>query len=314
MTEAHKTCFIAMPVRTTPRHAEVYDDPEHWLHVMESLFVPAVEKAGFEPLRPVARGSHLIHAQIVQQLEQADMVLCDMSENNPNVFFELGVRTSVNKPVTLVRCDASVSIPFDVSGINTHTYNPSLKPWNITEEIEALADHITEAEASCAGTNPLWRQFGLTLTATEPTSDESKEEAMISIVSEQIAQLTHQVDRLQEAAEAPVSSAHRHIDHGYVGDLGATEATSKNRKLRLEAALDLLRREVAKVGDHHQVSAIVSRAGEVFWVITTGTETEDAWGGFVRDVEYFAKAKKLQVNYARPGHNNEATLTLGGRG
>lgn len=51
------------------------------------------------------------------------MVLCDMSQNNPNVFFELGVRTSVNKPVALVRCDEDSPIPFDVSGVNTHTYD-----------------------------------------------------------------------------------------------------------------------------------------------------------------------------------------------
>lgn len=196
MRESTKTCFIAMPVRTTAVHAEQYGDPEHWHHVMEALFVPAVEAAGFEPWRPVAKGSHLIHAEIVRQLEQADMVLVDMSQTNPNVFFELGVRTSVNKPVALVRSDPAMSIPFDVSGINTHTYDPALKAWNIDNEIALLAGHLRDAESSCAGDNPLWRQFGLTLKAQEPTSESSPAEAKIEVLSRQLSDMTARMNTL----------------------------------------------------------------------------------------------------------------------
>ncbi len=154
---------------------------------MDSLIVPAVEAAGFEPWRPVAKGSHLIHAEIVRQLEQADMVLVDMSQSNPNVFFELGVRTSVNRPIALVRSDEAMPIPFDVSGINTHTYDPSLKAWHIASQVEALAEHLRDAVTSCAGENPMWRQFGLTLKASEPTSDSSPADARIEVLSRQLS-------------------------------------------------------------------------------------------------------------------------------
>ena len=85
------------------------------------------------------------------------MVLVDMSHLNANVFFELGVRTSVNGPVALVRCDASVPIPFDVSGINTYTYDPALKAWSHDKEVKGLAKHLRDAEATAgAKKNPLW--------------------------------------------------------------------------------------------------------------------------------------------------------------
>ncbi len=194
-----KTCFIAMPVTTTLAHAEQYGDRAHWHHVMESLFVPAVEAAGFEPWRPVAKGSHLIHAEIVRQLEQADMVLVDMSQSNPNVFFELGVRTSVNKPIALVRSDPAMPIPFDVSGINTHTYDPALKAWHIASEVQVLAEHLCDAERSCAGENPMWRQFGLALKANEPTSESSPAEARLEVISRQLSEMAARMNTLAHA-------------------------------------------------------------------------------------------------------------------
>lgn len=197
-----KSCFIAMPVTTTKTHAEHYGDSQHWAHVMEALFVSAVKAAGFEPWRPVAKGSHLIHAEIVRQLEQADMVLVDMSQSNPNVFFELGVRTSVNKPIALVRSDDSVPIPFDVSGINTHTYDPALKAWHIASQVDALAEHLRNADASCAGENPLWRQFGLTLKANEPTSESSPADARIEVLSRQLTEMTARMNTLAHARRA----------------------------------------------------------------------------------------------------------------
>ena len=199
MESPTKTCFIAMPVSTTPAHAEQYGDREHWLHVMESLFVPAIEAAGFEAWRPVAKGSHLIHAEIVRQLEQADMVLVDMSQSNPNVFFELGVRTSVNKPVALVRSDQAMPIPFDVSGINTHTYDPALKAWHIASEVEALSKHLRDAESSCAGENPMWRQFGLTLKANEPTSEASPTDARLEVMGRQLTEMTARMNAFAHA-------------------------------------------------------------------------------------------------------------------
>ncbi|WP_344341237.1 hypothetical protein, partial [Streptomyces rhizosphaericus] len=102
MSDDKPTCFIAMPITTHEHEAKIYDDPEHWDHVMEHLFVPAIEAAGYTAIRPAASGTDLIHSRIIQNLEQADFVLCDLSQSNANVFFELGVRTSLNKPIALV--------------------------------------------------------------------------------------------------------------------------------------------------------------------------------------------------------------------
>jgi nucleoside 2-deoxyribosyltransferase len=194
MTEKPR-CFIAMPVATHTDEAERYEDPDHWEHVMHTLFIPAASRAGFEPVAPTAQGSSLIHANIVKQLQDADLVLCDLSSHNPNVFFELGVRTSLNLPVALVS-DEHTRLPFDVSGINTHSYQSTLRGWDVPGEVTKLASHLESSAVTCNGQNPLWEAFGLTLRATEALSDESPQDARLDLVLREFGLLRRTVESI----------------------------------------------------------------------------------------------------------------------
>lgn len=162
---------------------------------MEELFVPAITAAGFTPVRPVSRGSEWIHGTIIKQLIEADMVLVDLSSHNPNVFFELGVRTSIDLPVALVR-STGTKIPFDTSGMNTPEYDPNLRPWTLSEQISTLAEHIKAAVETCAGHNPMWRQFGLRIKAEEPVTEGSREDARLELLAESVEQMRDDVREL----------------------------------------------------------------------------------------------------------------------
>jgi hypothetical protein len=114
-------CFVIMPITTPDSLVSSYSGgKDHFRHVFEHLFKPAVEAAGFEPITPVAKGSDLIHAEIIRKIELADLVLCDMFALNPNVFFELGIRTAVDKPVCITKDEQTVKVPFDTGIINFH--------------------------------------------------------------------------------------------------------------------------------------------------------------------------------------------------
>jgi len=118
-----KHCFIIMPITTPDNMVDQYEHSggkDHFKHVLDCLFVPAVKEAGYEPIPPTTKGSDIIHAGIIQNLETADLVLCDMSSLNPNVFFEFGIRTSLNKPVCVVKDDLTKKVPFDTGIINHH--------------------------------------------------------------------------------------------------------------------------------------------------------------------------------------------------
>ncbi|NTV68159.1 MAG: hypothetical protein HGB06_10895 [Chlorobaculum sp.] len=157
----YKSCFIIMPITVPEVVKDRYRDGcEHFKHVLECLLMPAVEKAGFRAIPPLARGSDLIHAEIIKQLETTDLVLCDMSALNPNVFFEFGIRTSLNKPVCVVKDDLTKHIPFDTGIINFHEYLSALEPWDLTKEINVLSEHIKTSYERSEGRNTLWKYFG----------------------------------------------------------------------------------------------------------------------------------------------------------
>jgi len=157
-----KKCFIIMPIATPEDLVELYaGDENHFKHVLEHLFIPAFEKIGIEPIPPTIKGAEIIHAEIIKNIEISDFLLCDMSTLNPNVFFELGIRTAVNKPVALVKDDATPKVPFDTNIINHHTYLNSLAPWTLDSEIDKLSEHLKNCFESPSSDNSLWKYFSL---------------------------------------------------------------------------------------------------------------------------------------------------------
>lgn len=186
-------CFVVMPISTLDIYADRYNDPEHFSHVLDYLFIPALEAAGYETVPPTVTGSDLIHAEIISNLETCDLVLCDISTLNPNVFFELGIRTSLDRPAALVRDNFTVQIPFDTGSINTHTYDASLRPWKLHSEVVALTLHIQQVAAKSGDRNALWRYFGLTQRAS-PAEISNPTEAKLDLLIDQVNRLAKRSD------------------------------------------------------------------------------------------------------------------------
>ena len=106
----NKECFVIMPLS----EVEGYDKG-HFQTVYEDLIKPAVENAGYNPMKADEVGkTNLIHLDILQRLMNAPIVICDLSTRNPNVLFELGVRQAFDKPVVLIQEKGTPKI-FDIS-------------------------------------------------------------------------------------------------------------------------------------------------------------------------------------------------------
>lgn len=159
---ANQFCFVMMPVSTPQRLVETYsNDQEHFFHILEHLIIPSLELAGFEPLLPTVNGSVVIHSEIIRRLCVAEMALADISSLNANVFFEMGIRTALNRPVAIIKDDKTATVPFDTQIINYHTYSSSASSWEIEKQIFTMAQHITDTQQKCAGSNSMWKAFGL---------------------------------------------------------------------------------------------------------------------------------------------------------
>lgn len=53
----------------------------------------------------------MIQSTIVNELLEADLVIADLTDNNPNVLFESGLRMAEEKPVALIKAAGTGQIP-----------------------------------------------------------------------------------------------------------------------------------------------------------------------------------------------------------
>lgn len=132
------SCFVIMPFgeRTDGFPPGFFDE------VLKSVIVPAGRKAGFTVATANRQGTDVIQSTIVNELLQADLVIADLTEHNPNVLFELGMRMAFDKPVALIRAEGTPSI-FDVDNmLRVFEYDRNLWPSTVEKDWPQLAEHI----------------------------------------------------------------------------------------------------------------------------------------------------------------------------
>ncbi|UWQ03702.1 hypothetical protein [Aliiroseovarius crassostreae] len=112
-----KTCGIVMPISECDGLGA-----SHWGDVRKIVESVASE-AGFETrLVSDTFESNLIHKEILQNIYNDDLIICDVSGRNPNVFFELGIRMATQQPTIIIK-DEVTSYPFD-TGPNRYIQYP----------------------------------------------------------------------------------------------------------------------------------------------------------------------------------------------
>lgn len=135
-------CFVIMPF---VEHDEDRYDAGFFKEVLKSLLSPAIAKAGLQVRTAHRQGSDLIQSTIINELLAADLVLADLTEHNPNVLFELGMRIAEDKPVVLVKAKGTGPI-FDVDHIlRIEQYSPNLWPSTLEEDLPAIEAHVRAA-------------------------------------------------------------------------------------------------------------------------------------------------------------------------
>ena len=79
--------------------------------------------------------------KIFEGIQTSPIAICDLSNRNPNVLYELGLRQAYDKPVVLLK-DEKTSNIFDVSGINTITYSSSRLYETVMDDRKKISDAI----------------------------------------------------------------------------------------------------------------------------------------------------------------------------
>jgi hypothetical protein len=133
-----KVAFVVMPfTEREERHPQGF-----FQEVIKSLIVPAGKAAGFEIRSANRHGSDVIQSTIINELLKADLVIADLTEHNPNVLFELGMRMAEDRPVALIRAKGTGRI-FDVDNmLRVYDYDPCLWPSTVEKDLPFMTEHI----------------------------------------------------------------------------------------------------------------------------------------------------------------------------
>ena len=152
-----KVCFLVCPIGATGSETRKKADL-----LLEQIISPIVVPKGYEVIRAdrVLR-TDVITDTIINYLNNAELVIADLSVANPNVYYELGYRTALKKSVVQIAEDGS-ELPFDISTKRTFFYDmndlQSVADFKntISEVIDNLEKEETELKES---TDKIGKEF-----------------------------------------------------------------------------------------------------------------------------------------------------------
>lgn len=128
----------------------------HWVEVRE-IIADSIAPYGFKAdLVSSANEAGIIQKQIVQNLYQNEIVVCDVSCKNPNVMFELGIRLTFDRPTVVIK-DDKTDYSFDTSPIEHLVYPRDLRFSKIVKFQKFLGDKVRATHKM--GADPKYSTF-----------------------------------------------------------------------------------------------------------------------------------------------------------
>lgn len=180
-----KRVFVITPIGADGSPERLHAD---W--VLNAAIKPVFEPRGYEVFRSDSIADPaMINDAIFQHVIEDEVCVADLSFLNPNVFYELGVRHALEKPVIHIAHDA-IRLPFDTAQHRVAFFN--LAAWQSVEALKAqIAGQLDTIEADgFKVSNPLTHARGRQKLAE---SADSKDRL--------IAELLGRVERLETSAQ-----------------------------------------------------------------------------------------------------------------
>ena len=181
--ENTKKCFVIMPFSDTESCTE-----EKWTEIFEYIIKKSVEESGlgYECERSVAGRANIIRG-ILDALNKANVVIADLTDNNPNVFYELGVRHTLTNR-TIMIAQGEENIPFDLKPYPVAFYSES--PAKIAQFKQAIKEKLVDIEKNPERSDNPIADFlhlkNVDILAHEKSSNWKKLDALLSELSENL--------------------------------------------------------------------------------------------------------------------------------
>jgi len=147
----------------------------------------------------------LIDAQLINDLLTADLVIADLSSNNPNAFYEIGIRHMAQKPIIHIQL-ADEKIPFDLSLYRSIKFSLAV-PSDIDKAQVALKAQVEAIHAADYQVeNPVTKARGVVQLKEHATPPEQ-------VLLDQIADLNRRLLNIEQFSISPLSVGIMFLNH-----------------------------------------------------------------------------------------------------
>ncbi len=184
-------CGVVMPIAPMGDYSK-----NHWADVL-NIIKEAAEIAGYKAqLVSDSESVGVIHRDIVQNLYQNEIIVCDVSGKNPNVMFELGMRLTFDKPTVIIKDDVT-NYSFDIGNIRHLEYPHDLR-YNVIQGFRKdLANRIREAIKAYDDPNYTTFLKHFKDLQIKPAELESKEVSLNEVVLVELKNINSRLSRIE---------------------------------------------------------------------------------------------------------------------
>ncbi|AGB70697.1 MULTISPECIES: hypothetical protein [Rhizobium] len=136
-----KRCFVVGPIGDDDSDDRIHAD---WL--LEEIILPVFNE--HFPEYSVQRADKIsnpgqINTQVITALLEAEIVIADLTTLNPNAFYEIGIRHTIQKPIIHMHIEGQ-RIPFDIAPFRSIKFSRR-RPVDIRAARAALLEYAKEA-------------------------------------------------------------------------------------------------------------------------------------------------------------------------
>lgn len=178
-SEKMMTCFVVSPIGEDGSPTRANADK-----LFKYIIKPVCEECGFDAIRvDQLNDANSITQTIINKLDHAELVIADLTEHNPNVFFEMGYRAQTQKPIIHLKSKGE-KIPFDVTTIRAFDYDLT-----DLDNVEQLRDRLQKTIQS--------------FDFTKKSEDEIKKDSEVtSLATPILYQILDEITKLESKIEA----------------------------------------------------------------------------------------------------------------
>lgn len=186
--EQERKCFIITPIGDAS--SETFRMAKG---VIESVIKPLLSKYGYTDIKPSyeINQTGMITTQIINRIIDDDLVIANLTGNNPNVMYELCLRHVIAKPIIHI-CQTGTDLPFDIKDNRTIFYkNDMMGVQELLSQIELFLQEIDYSKEY--NDNPIYnaKKIGRLLKEVPEESENKLEIELLQNILDSLNDLQH---------------------------------------------------------------------------------------------------------------------------